>query len=335
VSLIGQSRSTTWTRLANNASQGTNEIVVAGNIDWVVGDQIVIAPSEYEPDEAEVRTITSVSGRRITLDQDLDYDHMIYTFLDQSEWMGSHDPEDGDLNTQYWWGNGGQMSPEVGLLSRNIIIQGGEDLSEPLEQHHYGCRVLVGRLTDSYGDTHIGRALLDSVEIRYCGQGGYFSPRDPRYSLVFKDLKEDGASSYVRGSSIHHGYNTAIGVHSSNSIELSGNVIYRTTDSSVKLGGIGNTLTDTLAVLTSTIQPNSPRDNHAVDYPATFEIDRGQMVRNNAAGGSYRISYKFAGESCVDGNRAPIGDQVRNTLIVCLHLHYIFHCLSTLLSTPG
>jgi len=301
----------TWTRLAEDAIQGSDVIVVAGDVGWAVGDQIVIAPSEYEPDEAEVRTITEVSARRITIDRALDHDHVTYNFLDQSERIGSHDPEDGDLDTQYWWGNGGQMSPEVGLLSRNIVIQGGEDPSEPLEHHHYGCRVLVGRYIDSFGDTHVGRTQIDSVELRYCGQGGYFSPRDPRYSLAFKDLKEDGAGSYVRYSSIHHGYNTAIGIHSSNRIELSGNVIYRTTDSSVKLGGVGNTLTDTLALLTSTIQPNSPRDNHAVDYPATFEIDRGQTVRNNAAAGSYRISFKFAGESCVNGNRAPIGDQVR------------------------
>ena len=57
----------------------------------------------------------------------------------------------------------------------------------------------------------------------------------------------------VRCSSIHHGYNTAIGVHSSNHIELSSNVIYRSTEFTVKLGGSSNTLTHTLAILTSTI----------------------------------------------------------------------------------
>ena len=47
-----------------------------------------------------------------------------------------------------------------------------------------------------------------------------------------------------------------------------------------------------------------------MDYPSTFEVDRGQVVRHNAAGGSYRIGYKFTGESCVDGNRPAIGSQV-------------------------
>ena len=312
-SLIGQRRSVTWTRLANDASQGDTIITLAqSRLDWRVGEEIVIAPSEYEPDEAEVRTIVDISGDRVTLDQALNHNHVIHSFLEDSDWSGSHDPavEGGNLNSKFWWGNGGRLAPEVGLLSRNIVVQGGEDPSEPLELHHYGCRILVGRYTDRYGDLQVGRAQIDSIELRYCGQGGYFSPRDPRYSLAFKDLNDDGASSYILRSSIHHGYNTAIGVHSSNHIELSSNVIYRTTDSSVKLGGSSNMLTDTLAILTSTIQPNSPKDNHAVDYPATFEVDRGQVVRHNAAGGSYRIGYKFAGESCVDGNRPAIGNQV-------------------------
>ena len=303
----------TWTRLANDASQGDTEITLAqSGLDWRVGEKIVIAPSEYEADEAEVRTIMAISGDRITLDRALSHDHVIHSFLDHSDWLGSHDPSvvRGNLNSKFWWGDGGYLAPEVGLLSRNIVIQGGEHPSEPLEMHHYGCRILIGRYTDSHGDLQIGRAQIDSIEIHYCGQGGYFSARDPRYSLAFKDLKNDGANSYVRRSSIHHGYNTAIGVHSSNHIELSSNVIYRTTDSSVKLGGSSNTLTHTLAILTSTIQPNSPKDNHAVDYPSTFEVDRGQVVRHNAAGGSYRIGYKFTGESCVDGNRPAIGDQV-------------------------
>ena len=47
-----------------------------------------------------------------------------------------------------------------------------------------------------------------------------------------------------------------------------------------------------------------------MDYPSTFEVGRGQVVRHNAAGGSYRIEYKFTGESCVDGNCPAIGSQV-------------------------
>ena len=33
------------------------------------------------------------------------------------------------------------------------------------------CRVLVSRYTDSYVDVQVGRAQIDSIELRYCGQG--------------------------------------------------------------------------------------------------------------------------------------------------------------------
>lgn len=172
-----------------------------------------------------------------------------------------------------WWGDGGTMAPEVGLLTHNIVIQGetvimvfsnmhpthphtgGEDPAQPLETHHYGCRILAGSYT-SRGYTYISNLKLDSVEMRYCGQGGYFSPRDPRYSIAFRNNFASSNSSYVRRSSIHHGYNTAIGIHTSNGVEVSENVIWRTTDSSVKVGGNGNIVQNNLAMMTTTVQPN-------------------------------------------------------------------------------
>ena len=60
----------------------------------------------------------------------------------------------------------------------------------------------------------------------------------------------------MRRSSIHHGYNTAIGIHTSNEVEVSRNVIWRTTDSSIKAGGNGNEVRDNLAMMTNTVQPN-------------------------------------------------------------------------------
>lgn len=97
---------------------------------------------------------------------------------------------------------------------------------------------------------------LDSVEIRFCGQGGYFSPRDPRYAIAFHNNFNNSSGSYVRHCSVHHGYNTAIGVHTSNNVDISGNVVWRTTDSSIKVGGKGNAIEYNLAMMTTTVQPN-------------------------------------------------------------------------------
>jgi len=109
----------------------------------------------------------------------------------------------------------------------------------------------------SRGYTYSGNLWMDSVEVRHCGQGGYFSPRDPRYSIAFRNNFGRSSGNYVHRCSIHHGYNTAVGVHTSNGVELSRNVIWRTTDSSIKCGGMENEVTGNLAMLTSTVQPNT------------------------------------------------------------------------------
>ena len=132
---------------------------------------------------------------------------------------------------------------------------GGEDPRQSLEDHHYGCRVLVGKYT-TRGYSFHGHLKLDSVELRYCGQGGYFSPRDPRYAIAFHNNFNSSNGSYIRHCSIHHGYNTAIGVHSSFGVEINSNVIWRTTDSSIKVGRRSNAIINNLAMMTTTIQPN-------------------------------------------------------------------------------
>ena len=203
------------------------------------------------------------------------------------------------------------MAPEVGLLSHNIVIQGGEDEREPLETNHYGCRLLVGRY--QAGTTvYSGLLWLQSVEFRFCGQGGYFSPRDPRYTIAFRSSRDTSVGSYVRDCAIHHGYNTAIGVHSSNGVTVSRNVVWRTTDSAFKIGGRDNQALDNLAIHTTTIRPNDPLDNHAVDFPACFDVDAGNVAMGNAAAGSTRIGFRLAGEPCQEDGQPPSSEQVSN-----------------------
>ena len=59
----------------------------------------------------------------------------MFQFLDP---LDLHDPSD-----PHWWNDGGHVASEVGLLSHNIVVQGGETEVEPLETNHYGCRLLV------------------------------------------------------------------------------------------------------------------------------------------------------------------------------------------------
>lgn len=54
-----------------------------------------------------------------------------------------------------------------------------------------------------------------------------------------------------------------------------------------------------------------PLDDHAVDFPATFDIDSGNTVRGNAAAGSTRLGFQYAGERCLEDNLSPTGNEVR------------------------
>ena len=237
----------------------------------------------------------------ITLNAPLEYNHHIFDFLEPSDLEDPSDPR--------WWNDGGHVAPEVGLLSHNIVVRGGEDGAEPLETNHYGCRLLVGRYRGG-SSVYSGLLWLDSVEFSHCGQGGYFTPLDPRYSIAFRSSRDTSVGSYVRGCSIHHGYNTAVGVHGSNGVTVSENVVWRTVDSAFKIGGLDNQVLDNLAIYTTTVQPNEPPDNHAVDFPACFDVNSGNFVRGNAAAGSTRLGFRLAGEPCMEDREPPSYDQV-------------------------
>lgn len=311
VSMYGTPSTMTWTRLGTSARATTTQIALQGPTypNWTVGCQVLIAPSGYEPSESEIRTVVAYNplNGSVTLDRPLQYDHLIYTFLTPS------DVASGGNASAGWYGDGGSIAPEVGLLTHNIVIQGGDDPAEPQERNYYGCRLLVGTYSNG-ASTFPGRLQLDSVELRFCGQGGFFTPADPRYAIAFLNNLGRSAGSFVRRSSMHHSYNTAVGIHSSNGVEVSGNVVWRTTDSSLRVGGVMNNITGNLAVFTSAVQPNQPLDNHAVDFPATFDVDAGNVLRNNAAGGTTRLSYRIAGEPCI-ANQLPVPSSTVRSVI--------------------
>lgn len=94
-----------WTRLAQSAPAGATQISVLDASDWRVGDRIVLASTDYNPRQAEVRTIQAISGNTLTLDAPLKYPHF------------------GEISY------GVDQRGEVGLLSRNILIRGDDSSS--------------------------------------------------------------------------------------------------------------------------------------------------------------------------------------------------------------
>jgi hypothetical protein len=110
IDLIGQPRAANWTQLSRTAEAGATTIQLRVAPGWVVGDQIVIAGTSRDMNEAEVRNITAVSGSQITLDKPLRFRH-----FGETESYGN--------GTRTWTLD---SAAEVGLLTHNIVIQGDE-----------------------------------------------------------------------------------------------------------------------------------------------------------------------------------------------------------------
>src|SRR5690606_35078291 len=96
-------RTHTWTKLASTAEAGSSSIDVLDASGWQVGDEIVLASTDFDPQQAEKRTITAIDGQRLTLDRPLEYMHFGEITFDVDQ------------------------RGEVGMLTRNIRIQASED----------------------------------------------------------------------------------------------------------------------------------------------------------------------------------------------------------------
>src|SRR6516162_3926906 len=126
-------RTNTWTKLSSTANAGATSIQVLNGAGWRVGDEIVLASTDYDPRQAERRTIAAIRGNTITLDKKLDYMHFGKITFDVDE------------------------RGEVGLLTRNIKRQASADA----EQSFYGGHVMA-----MFGS----KMFVEGVEFNRMGQ---------------------------------------------------------------------------------------------------------------------------------------------------------------------
>src|SRR5690606_33041370 len=123
----------TCTKLSATDEAGSNGIQVLDASGWRVGDEIVLASTDYDPRQAEVRTITALRGNSLTLDRPLEYMHFGKVTFDVDE------------------------RGEVGLLTRNIKLQASADA----EQSFFGGHVMAMPSSKMY---------VEGVELYRMGQ---------------------------------------------------------------------------------------------------------------------------------------------------------------------
>src|SRR6201996_8951353 len=177
-------RTNSWTKLAKTAEKGSTSIQVVDANGWRVGDQIVLASTDFDAHQAERRTIAGIKGNTLTLDSKLAYMHF------------------GKITY------GVDERGEVGMLTRNIVIQASPDADKTL----FGGHVMAEVTSKMY---------VSGVEFNRMGQNIHLA----RYPIHWH-LVGDAQGQYIQNSSIHDTYSRCVTVHGTNDVRVENNVTY-------------------------------------------------------------------------------------------------------------
>jgi cell surface hyaluronidase len=254
IRMFGEPR-VNWTKLAATANAGNSVITLERTVDWRVGEKIVIAPSGYDGNETEERTITAVNGTAITLDRALAYRH----------W--------GQM--QSFGGISLDERAEVGLLSRNIVVT-----SDLLTNSAASAIGLGGHIMTMEGS----HAQYFGVEFSNLGQ----TARLGRYGGPHWHLVGNGAGQFLSGSSIHHSLNRFSSIHATNDVWVEGNVAYDAVGHGfIVEDGVENrnVFDGNLALVVRAVETNKLIASD--DLPSVFWLSNpNNVLRNNVAAGS-------------------------------------------------
>ena len=239
-----------WTHLDGTAPQGATSVALVRNPGWRVGDRIVLASSDYNQSRAEEAVIAAVSGRTLTLAAPLAREHF------------------GEVLTVS--GVSLDERAEVGLLSRNITIQGDTGATPGFGGH---IIVLSG-----------ATAHVEGVELFQMGQRGNLA----RYPMHWH-MAGDVTGQYLRNSSVWRTFSRCVTVHGSDNAAVQDNVCYDHTGHGYFLedGGESGNLIEGNLGLTSRVPQGADRLLASDATPATFWITNpDNTIRDNVAAGS-------------------------------------------------
>lgn len=198
-----------WGQLDRTVAPGDTQITLDKDpTGWKIGDKIAIAPSGYDPYETEEVIITAINGKTISFLPALQYAH----FGELQEYEGKILDE----------------RAEVGMLSRNIKIQGAQDAVT----QRYGGHTMI---MNNSGAIHI-----EGTEFTRMGQPGIGA----RYSFHWH-LAGDREGDYIKNSSIHHGLQRAVVVHQTDNVLVENVVAFDIQNHAFVPGEDGNEVNNT------------------------------------------------------------------------------------------
>jgi hypothetical protein len=261
IELFGEPR-TAWTKLGATSYQGATTLTLADAPNgWRAGMDIVVGSSDENPRQAEVRRIQAINGNTVTLAAALGFDH----FGEQQSFNNGRQTYVADTRAP------------VGLLSRNITIQGAADSASTQFGGHMMTMVTAKAYVSDVGFNRMGQKSLVG-----------------RYPFHWH-LAGDVTGQFIIRSSIWESYNRCITVHGSDNALVENNVCYNHLGHGYFLEDgteQGNTLRNNLGVLS--VKPKAGEAVLASDTevanasrgPATFWIPNpnNTVVGNQAAG---------------------------------------------------
>ena len=268
-----------WAVLAEPARPGDTSLALAlvepnkTVLGWRPGDLLAIAPSGRDPLQAEAVTVTAVSGARVSFSPPLRFPHSAELSVIAGRVVDER--------------------AEVGLLTRNIVVQGGGDgLARQLGGH---IMIMAGS---------VGR--IEGTELRHMGQMG----RLGRYPIHWH-LTGVAPIDYARFNSIWNSFHRAVVLHRTDGVEVRGNVAANIWSHTYVVGEdgteTGNTVEDNLGILTKRLPDSAfvlkrhgePGADTAAAQdewrPATFWVNNpnNAVHRNRAAGGLDAIGFFY------------------------------------------
>jgi len=254
LSLFGDIHHNTWTQMASTATPGTNTITVLDASGWKIGDEITIAPSNFEgsvsgmssEDLVQDFVITGVSGNVLTLDANLDsalkvlgdapYDYgndVTYKYGDpltagtlayrytQELTVGGVELKDQDGNSlldRILDKEGDNLvlneRAEVVNKTRNIQIIGANDPT-----NNRGAHMMFM--------ASAGSVKIDGIEVKYGGRMAFLG-RYPIHWHRAGGVSTSRSGDYLRNSSIHNAYNRCLTLHGVDDIIVEKNVCVNT-----------------------------------------------------------------------------------------------------------
>ncbi|KAL1767893.1 fibrocystin-L isoform X2 [Sigmodon hispidus] len=318
-----------WTRLAHTANAGEWTLIVQEAVTWKAGASIVIASTghRHSQGENEKRTIASISadGKTITLTRPLNYTHLGITVT----------LPDGTMF---------EARAEVGILTRNILIRGSDNVEwndkipscpDGFDTGEFATQTcLQGKFGEEIGSDQFGGCIMlhaplpgnnmvigriEYVEVFHAGQ----SFRLGRYPIHWHLLGDLQFKSYVRGCAIHQTFNRAVTIHNTHHLLVEKNIIYDIKGGAFFIeDGIehGNILQYNLAIF---VQQSTSLLNDDVTPAAFWVTNPNNTIRHNVAAGGTHFGFWYRMNDHPDGpsydrnicqKRIPLGEFFNNTV---------------------